>query len=193
MQLDQEQQGLVEKFGIREVDAAEPISTERPMVGVQVLTVCSVEVDLSPLRFEIPTKRGNLIHLHKFAYDKSTRHLSFVVSEEVGKDFMSSWSGVASATARLSTTFADFCFLLKDGTTPESFIEVDTKLPQGVALGDLTWCLPSKFADDLIEALHIANAVLLEGILEHAVLIGPYLEQGGLAWAKPGAGVAAIS
>ena len=57
----------------------------------------------------------------------------------------------------IATTFSDFCWIHSEGTTPDTLREVDTELLGGTDLGDLTWVLPSKMADDIIEVLHIFN------------------------------------
>lgn len=85
----------------------------------------------------------------------------------------------------IATTFADFCWVVSEGTTRENVEQVKTPVPsmikfeqneimRPVVLGDLSWALPSKFADDLIECMHALNTTVLEGILEDAVMYGPF-------------------
>jgi hypothetical protein len=75
----------------------------------------------------------------------------------------------------IATTFPDFCWMHAEGTTPLTVGEVRTKIREDAELGDLTWHLPSKFADDLIETMHCLNLDILEGVLQDSVLYGPIL------------------
>lgn len=74
----------------------------------------------------------------------------------------------------IATTFADFCWIHSEGTTELNKDEVATNYREETNLGDLTWVLPSKFADDIIEVLHIFNQRVAQGILEDAILYGPF-------------------
>lgn len=74
----------------------------------------------------------------------------------------------------IANTFADFCWIYSEGTNDLNKDEVDTHYRDGVVLGDLTWVLPSKFSDDIIEVLHIFNQRVANGILEDAIIYGPF-------------------
>ena len=74
----------------------------------------------------------------------------------------------------VATTFPDFCWTLSEGTSPHTVIEVQTPVAKGAVLGDLTWVLPSKFCDDLIENMHALNQNILEGTMQDAILYGPF-------------------
>lgn len=76
----------------------------------------------------------------------------------------------------VATTFVDMCWLYSDGTTNQSAEEVATEFRKGddVILGDLTWALPSKFVDDLVEMVHTINPDFMSGLMQDAIVYGPY-------------------
>lgn len=80
-------------------------------------------------------------------------------------------------TTKIATTFPDLCWIYSEGTTPENKEEVMTEFREDADLGDLSWLLPSKFADDFIEAMHVSNQTLFEGILQEAIVYGPYIHK----------------
>lgn len=94
---------------------------------------------------------------------------------EVPKDFF--------LTHRMSdtvffTTFPDLCWLYSDGTTPENVVEVFTEARVGKEYkpGDLSWHLPSKYMDDLIEMIHTLNPTFMSGLMQDCIVYGPYIK-----------------
>lgn len=72
------------------------------------------------------------------------------------------------------TTFPDLCWLYAEGTTSQTLSEVETRPREGVEPGDLIWLLPSRFADDLIEMIHTINPEFMSGLMQDAIVYGPY-------------------
>lgn len=78
---------------------------------------------------------------------------------------------------KTSMTFADFCFKRARETTPESAQETRVPAPAG-EMGDLTWRLPCKFVDDIVETLYVLNNDVLDGAMLDAWLCGPGIFDG---------------
>lgn len=74
-----------------------------------------------------------------------------------------------------ANAYPDFCWLHSDGTTNKDLAQVATELREGAILGDLTNILPSKFADDFAEMMHVLNQGLIAGILEDGIIYGPFI------------------
>lgn len=68
------------------------------------------------------------------------------------------------------TTFPDLCWIYSSGTTPENKNEVATVFREEAIPGDLTWLLPSKFVDDLIEMIHTINPTFMSGLMQDAII-----------------------
>ncbi len=130
------------------------------------------DVALGEIQFEWTTKRKTTVHVHSFKYDAERKVMAFSISTMVPETYrkvMTGYSGVIIANA-----FPDFCWTLSDGTNNLNKLEVTTPYREGAELGDLTWILPSKFADDLIEALHVMNSAVIEGFMQNSVIYGPF-------------------
>lgn len=170
---------LLEDFHVQIKDGfdSKEIAPDQFLLSIEVRTLCPVSVPhLDKLHLIWPTKRGSKIHISDFSQNND--ELSFMVHCEMHRSFLSAWPiNPEYQNQMIATTFADYCFKMSDGTTAQSILEVDTRIPEYAILGDLTWCLPSKFADDIIDALYVMNAGLVEGILEQAVLIGPFVRK----------------
>ena len=78
------------------------------------------------------------------------------------------------------TTFMDMCWLYSEGTTNENVGEVATEVrkEEGYKAGDLTWALPSKFVDDFVEMVHTINPDFMSGLMQDAIVYGPYRQLG---------------
>lgn len=74
----------------------------------------------------------------------------------------------------IGNTFIDLCWLAGDGTTEATVEEVLTKKREGASWGDLSYVLPSKFIDDLIEVMHTVNPSLLGGMMQETIIYGPF-------------------
>lgn len=78
----------------------------------------------------------------------------------------------------VATSFPDFCWRVSHGTTPENVGQVQVKIAETidnrpVKIGDLSWVLPSKFTDDLIEVMATLNNTIFDSILDESLLYGP--------------------
>jgi hypothetical protein len=118
------------------------------------------------------TQRKTALHVRNFNVDRPNT-FGFLIETEVPECFVK--LDMMRPSQLVCTTFPDFCWLLSNGTTAATKLEVQTKIREEALLGDLTWVLPSKFADDLIEVMHCLNMEVLEGALQDAVLYGPIL------------------
>lgn len=173
----------LEKAGLTVLSSKEMPLAERPFAAV------AVEVKMSPavkesgildLALKRHTKRGTELNISNFSFDSNRETIGFVISAKIPPISSAYYMRAigAGVTPKIATTFPDFCWLLSEGTTRENVIQsrttpVDYIDNAKVELGDLTWALPSRFADDLIEAMHVLNNALFEGLLEDAILYGP--------------------
>lgn len=141
------------------------------MIGVDVVThVGALEHwpdELKDVIMARTTKRGTRVYAMDLAYNKETENISFTIAECLPKQV------TAYCSRKIGTTFPDFCWLLSDGTTAENIGQVRTKFADDGEFGDLTWWLPAKFCDDVVEAMHIMNNFILEGNLFQAIMYGP--------------------
>jgi len=153
--------------------------TDKMMYGVEV----DIDIDIDMSNFvkknivlTRQTARGSLIYI-LFNYAKNCLKLEIktAIKEEYSPYFLSN-----SKDKKIATTFPDLCWIYSEGTTSENKDEVMTAYRKDAELGDLSWILPSKFADDFIEAMHIANQTLFEGILQEAIVYGPYIQKENL-------------
>lgn len=105
--------------------------------------------------------------------------LTLCIGTSLPQDFMHTYSGAVFSNAelpRLATTFPDFCWLHADGTTPSTLNEVATVVRESEKLGDLTWVLPSKLADDFVEMMHTLNQSIISGLMQDAILYAPFIK-----------------
>lgn len=75
----------------------------------------------------------------------------------------------------LANTFMDLCWIHSEGTTSKTLGEVITEKREGIQTGDLTWTLPSKFIDDFVEMMHTLNQSIISGLMQDAIIYGPYI------------------
>lgn len=142
---------------------------------------CETKIEVDPMVIEgaadavliKKTQRGTPMYVENFKYENGI--LKCLIGCPIHKDFHAVYGHVGAPTMKpIATTFVDFCWLLGDGTTAKTAIEVNTPFREDCQLGDLTQVLPSKFADDLIEIMHSLNVEYFEGILGDTVVYGPY-------------------
>ena len=117
------------------------------------------------------TRRGSFIYLKDFSYLDGI--LSFDILAPLGQSFTKVFWRIAPK-ALIATTFVDFCWLVGEGSTAKTVMEVNTPIRENAIIGDLSQVVPSKFADELIEALHSLNLEFFEGILGDTVMYGPH-------------------
>lgn len=119
------------------------------------------------------TKRNTKMHV-TFRQQESKLVLTFVC--QVPKEFTDNITRI-SPLRKYCTTFPDFCWLSGEGTTNTSLAEVATvpRDSEQFPPGDLLWALPSRFADDLIEMVHTINPEFMSGLMQDAIIYGPYV------------------
>lgn len=163
-------------LGIEALVADERLEHERPLLSVEVQVKLHQDPKLDPLRFTRKTKRGSLMHYHGFRFDPETQVLKFLISTEVPLSYQATYGKLLLDDSLPITAmiFTDFCWVYSEGTTDRTILEVTTPVAEWAVLGDLTWLLPSKFADDLIESVHAMNEGILSGIMANAILYGPF-------------------
>ncbi|MDZ4810778.1 MAG: hypothetical protein SGI96_21285 [Bacteroidota bacterium] len=137
---------------------------------------CFVDIENNPglegLIFEKTTKRGSKVFVYSFSHADGC--LKFSVGTKPHKSFLETYEFKNNS---ICMAFMDFCWVLSDGTTNESAQENKTRVDPSLKLGDLTWCLPSKFADDVIDVIGLLNVSVLSGIMENSFLYGPIFEK----------------
>lgn len=149
------------------------------LYGVEV--DIDIDIDMSnfikkDIALSRQTSRGTLVYI-LFNYANGTLRLEIKTPIADG---YSAFFSTLEGQRKIATTFPDMCWIHSEGTTPENKDEVMTKYREDCELGDLSWITPSKFADDFIEAMHIANQTLFEGILQEAIVYGPYIQKENL-------------
>jgi len=178
--ISQELKDYLEALKVNQLPIDQPLEHERPIVGVQVDVDCSKDqcAHLMKSRFEWRTKRSTLVHFMDFDYNEETKTLTFFIGEQASESWSDYYgSHIVPCREHLpvyATAFPDYCFIIGEGSKPEHFIEVRTKVRPSAKAGDLTWLLPSKFADDILEAVHVMNATVLEGLMFDSILYGPF-------------------
>jgi hypothetical protein len=172
----------VNKSGLTEMGfeihaAEEGWATDR-MVMVEVhAAVAVVPPELTQLRMSRRTKRRSSLWAADFRdlgpAPKSGRIMSFLVAAEMPDGYADVWGPSFARGRVVAMTFADFCWMCSSGTTPESALEISFPAPSFAVPGDLTWALPAKFVDDLVETLYALNQDVLEGRMMDSWLVGP--------------------
>ena len=119
------------------------------------------------------TPRGSRVYVGGIEYEKETGVISFAIAEEVPTSFPFDRLKDMDDSEGVATTFADFCWIVSQGTTNLNKDEVETPYRDEVPLGDLTWMITDKFADDVLDMMHIMNSFILEGNLYQAIMYGP--------------------
>lgn len=146
--------------------------------GLSVEVDIDTEIDYSRvigLLIKKLTKRKDFFYIHIKSYSKETKTLTFTVFSPMSKfdyEFLS--EGKNNNNVIVGTTFPDFCWYHAEGTTSETILELDTKFRDSAIKGDLTNILPSRFADNFIEIMHTLNQSFIEGIMQEAIIYGPF-------------------
>lgn len=161
---------MMKAENIRMIGFSEVERMKGHLFGIEIDVATTVRLDNIADQFllEKTCTRGskfNVVLEHKYK-DVLTFQIGVAIPEEYSCFFKSD--------KIFATTFPDLCWLHAEGTTPTTLEEVMTPLRPNISLGDLTWLLPSKFLDDLIEAIHSLNQVFLDGILGDGIVYGPY-------------------
>ena len=183
--MNQDQRTETGKVGLTVLSPSEIGQPDRQ----SILAIVDVKLASAPEREALEslalrrrTKRGTDLNVSSFNYSSETQTLRFAIwtkMPQLAADFyLPSFHISPSDLPIIATTFPDFCWLMSEGTTPENIVQSRTSPAKEidgrkVELGDLAWVLPSRFADDLIEAMHILNEAFFEGILEDAIIYGP--------------------
>ena len=123
--------------------------------------------DLEKVIMARTTNRGTRVYAGNIKYNKESGVISFDVGTCVPRYI------TKIEERNIGTTFPDLCWLLSEGTTRQNVDQSQTKFREDAEFGDLTWLLPAKFCDDLVEAMHIMNSWILEGSLYQAIIYGP--------------------
>lgn len=118
------------------------------------------------------TKRKDSLYIVFKEYNKEAQRLTFMVAAPIGENVFKFYTSSEDQPV-VGTTFPDFCWYHSEGTTPDTALEVETKFRNGALMGDLTWYLPSRFADNLIEIMHTLNQSFLEGLMQDTIIYGP--------------------
>jgi hypothetical protein len=148
-----------------------------PIEGKFLATECDIDIKvdlpwINKCSLEKLTKRNSIFYVwFKCTEEKTTIYFATKVPDEY------------FATHRFSdtifaTTFPDLCWIYSEGTTDKNIGEVATAIREGkeYKTGDLSWHLPSKYLDDLIEMLHTVNPTFLSGLMQDAICYGPYIK-----------------
>lgn len=119
------------------------------------------------------TKRGTRFYAGDINYDPKSGLVTFKAGTVVPDYFVERFNFLKKG--KIGTTFADFCFLSADGTKFHTKDQSSTPFREDSTPGDLTWVLPSKFVDDMVEMMSIMNNLILGGTMQEAILYGPEL------------------
>jgi hypothetical protein len=148
-----------------------------PIQGNFLVTECDVDIKvdldwINKCSLEKLTKRNSTFYV----WFKSTEERTTIYfATKVPQDYFLTHK--VSETI-FATTFPDLCWIYSEGTTPENVGEVATQMREGkeYKTGDLSWHLPSKYLDDLIEMLHTVNPTFMSGLMQDAIVYGPYIK-----------------
>ena len=142
------------------------------LVGEHLMVQCDIDIKcegvswLNNATLIKTTKRNTKFYC---TFNQSENRLTINFFTKVPDYFKCNYDKV------FGTTFPDLCWIYSSGTTAENKIEVATEFRSDAIPSDLTWILPSKFVDDLIEMLHTVNPTFMAGLMQDAVVYGPYL------------------
>lgn len=157
---------------------------ENKFIGVEV--DLDTEIDYSHLVEEDfilkkLTGRKDFFYISLEKYDKEINRLTLKVYTPVSEDIFEYYAdaatvpGLTNDNVCIGTNFPDLCWYHAEGTTPLTADEVETKFRSGVNMGDLTWYLPSRVVDNLIEIMHTMNQSFLQGLMQDTICYGPYV------------------
>ena len=148
--------------------------------GLGILVDLDTDIDYSSiidsnLVIKKLTKRQDELFIIPREYNKETKTLTIAIGQPIPEEYYNFHKKAYKSTDTVGTTFPDFCWYHSEGTTQESLVEVETKPREEANLGDLTWILPSRFADNLIEIMHTLNQSFLQGLMQDTIVYGPYI------------------
>ena len=142
--------------------------------GSQIYVECDLDVNLN-----LPwvndcvltklTKRNTKMHCR---FKQTEEKLIIIFSTKASDDYL---KFVELKPSNIFTTFVDMCWLYSEGTTAVTINEVETKPRAEYNPGDITWLMPSKFADDVIEMIHTINPEFMSGLMQDAIVYGPFI------------------
>ena len=119
------------------------------------------------------TKRGTRFYAGDIEYKSKTGIIFFKCGTAAPSYFYDKITYTSDRPT--GTTFADFCFLNSEGTKFHNLDQCSTPFRKDANPGDLTWLLPAKFVDDMVEMMSIMNNLILGGTMEESILYGPIL------------------
>ena len=119
------------------------------------------------------TKRGTRFYAGDIEYSNETGIIKFQAGTSVPENYISIVKYIHKKM--IGTTFADFCFLSSDGTKFHTVDQCSTPFREDCEPGDLTWLLPAKFVDDMVEIMNVKNNHILCGTMQEAIIYGPKL------------------
>ena len=117
------------------------------------------------------TKRGTRFYCGDISYNSDTGIIQFKAGTPAPHHFTNKVQYKNKPV--IGTTFADFCFMNADGTKYHTIDQCQTPFRDEAEPGDLTWILPAKFVDDVVEMMSIMNNLILGGSMEEAIMYGP--------------------
>jgi len=153
---------------------------KKDWLAVEVDIDCELDIEFMKdyiLRKKV--ERGSIYYV-AFDHEKKDK-LVMRIGVELPKDFYEVYHKTVQNSVHeiKATTFPDLCWIHAQGTTSQTLNEVSTKLRERAVVGDLTWVLPSKFVDDFIEMMHTLNHSIISGLMQDAIIYGPYIYKQG--------------
>lgn len=150
------------------------LKNEGGVLFVEVDIDCEINLDFMAEHCMIKKVMRGSVYYVVFD-DKTKDKLTMRIGVELPKDYMNIYGNSLNTLRQIATTFPDLCWIHSEGTTPNTLNEVETKLRPDSVMGDLTWVLPSKFVDDFVEMMHTLNQSIISGLMQDAIVYGPYV------------------
>lgn len=175
---ENEMEALEKEMNKLKVDIVEKTSVNldkmRGFLYVEVDIDCPIKIDF--MADYVMTKKVQRGSTYYVVFDeKQTEKLTMRIGVEIPLDYSEVYAASINRLEPRATTFPDLCWIHAEGTTPQTLHEVATKLRDGAIIGDLTWVLPSKFVDDFVEMMHTLNQSIIAGLMQDAIIYGPYV------------------
>lgn len=143
-------------------------------VGIEIaIPVESGELSVPEFSFSVVSKRGvALLFTDWNVLERNgIRHLAFSAWLRSPQDL--NFGGPI-----IGMPFMDLCFYTGNEAIPEDFAsDVSTVMREDAAKGDLGWAIPSRLTDHLVESLGKLNASVLSGLLQDAIVYGPFFTE----------------
>ncbi len=148
-------------------------------VGVSVEIDLDTAIDYSKITDEeyilkLKTCRNDVLYLIFNEYNTEKKRLTMKLVQKFEKKYVVFYK---EHYEKIGTTFPDLCWYYSEGTTSENKIEVETKFrEENVQFGDLSWVLPTRFIDNIIETINLINQSpkFFNGLLRDSIIYGPY-------------------